>query len=550
MTSIGAVRSDRKERLQVGLGVGAVAGAIAAGPTIVTGSTKTMFIKRATFGSMGLGLGMAAGMLGERGAQALDAHTGLNRWQSHAVETGLGVAALVATHGHGELSNVGGAARSLGMGLAAAGSAGLAIDGYHALRHDQAAGSDTSNEPSWARKHWKVLALGGAVAAAGVAFLGYRFVHGQLANSKNLAPLTEASKAEGVKLGELVPREKVNMPGRLFLEGRTKGLPTEPVRAVVPFHLDGMTMQQRNAHLVDSLVKQGAFQRDHIVVAATTGTGSFNPSVIELDERLSKGNSAWISFQYSDKPSIFSLGKTDDGAAQFTDLAKQIAAKKRELFPQGGGPKLQAAATSLGADVIHRALEHDAATLFGPEVDLHRILLFGSPEQLTKFGPASLPAGQVIRVHDSAALKAITQDQATKAKVIEFAHEADPIRVMDFSSAWKQPQYLRAAVRPDGVPKGQHFLPGITLLQQASDVVGSITASSSPALADHWHDYRTSAQYGVRAFSDNWQVTNAEVDAAAKLTQQHAKEAAEHMHDVLKGVVGDAKPAGTAFLHH
>ena len=127
----------------------------------------------------------------------------------------------------------------------------------------------------------------------------------------------------------------------------------------------------------------------------------------------------------------------------------------------------------------------------------------------------------------SDALKAVTKDQATQAKVIEFAHEADPIRLMDFSIGWKQPQYLRAATRPLGVPAGQHYVPGVSLLQEASDVVGAISASSSPDVLDHWHDYRASAQYGMRAFADNWGVSDAEVDATSKVVVQHAKEAAE-----------------------
>lgn len=494
MSTIDAhARADAAVRLQAGLAVGGIAAVRALGPSIVPRGRGTT----AAIAGISFGLGAAAGSQTERLVQAVDHHTPLGSWGSHALVGTAGVATALAARGLGRGGLAAAAAQTAGSVVAISAASGAIVGSLH--RHvgageQQPAGDGDPGLP------WKGIAVGTAVA--GATLLGVR-VAPRLAraarNAKKLAAGGPAADRAGAALGEVIPRSRIGLPGRIFLEGRIEDLPSRAVRTYVPLSLAGTTsVHERNAIAVESLVRQGAFDKSRIVIGSSTGSGGFNTVPPEIDEILSGGDTAWIVTQYSNKPSIFSLHRTDEGTDTFVDLARQIAAKRRELFPDGGGPDIYAAATSLGALTIQRALVHHGPELLN-EVGIRRIMLVGSPERLTQFRPEAFAPGVVGRFHDLDEIRRLTPQQLERMRVLEFAHETDPVRLMDFRIGLQRPAFLTTGGRLDAIDPRQRWTPGVTLLHHAGDVAASVSRAASDRITSSWHDYRHDLPVVVRA---------------------------------------------------
>ena len=80
----------------------------------------------------------------------------------------------------------------------------------------------------------------------------------------------------------------------------------EPIRVYAGLDC-AATPQARAALAVDELRRTGAFDRDLIVVAMTTGNGYLDPALVDAPELLTGGDIATVSSQYSVLPSWLSL---------------------------------------------------------------------------------------------------------------------------------------------------------------------------------------------------------------------------------------------------
>nr|WP_221194934.1 alpha/beta-hydrolase family protein [Hoyosella altamirensis] len=235
----------------------------------------------------------------------------------------------------------------------------------------------------------------------------------------------------------LVPWDTLGGQGRRMVSGglRAEELETatgrpavEPIRAYVG--LDSAESRAEQADLaVRELLRTGAFEREVLVVASTTGTGWINPNAMQSLELIYRGDTAIVGVQYSFLPSALSFLVDRDVAA---DTGK-------ELF-----------------DAVHEEwLRHDPATR-------PRLYVFG--ESLGSFGSEAAFDGLAdLREKVSGALwvgpvnsnslwRSLTErrDPGSPAirptyaggLVVRFANRVEDLDDIDKGAPWLEPRVL------------------------------------------------------------------------------------------------------------
>jgi hypothetical protein len=501
----------------VELGAGLATAVSATSPTIV----RDGFALRMGTGAAGFGLGLATGWAVDSAAQRIDDRTGLERWEVHALTAAAGIGALLATNHIVRLGTAAALTRTAGKGLATVGVVGTAVDAT-------TPGTDRDTPDFLDRHRWPIVGVTVAAVGVGAALLAKKFVP-VMHNAGSIGALLPGEDAVGEALGETIPRSKQTGFGRLFLRNRTPGF--DSVRAYIPLELDGLEMHERNAKGVESLVNQGGTDKnkvDKIVVHVTTGTGGSNPAPIGFDEEASGGRTAWIAFQYSDKASIFSLSRTQDGVDQFVDLVKQIRAEINRQYPNGGGPEIYAAATSLGAMVIENAIHQSGEELFGAAGGLKRAVHLGQPEEMSEMTVTDLPDEQIGRYHNLDDIRALTPAAVNGMKVMEYAHPEDPVRTMSMRYAYTDPPFARERPRPSWVPTWYRSTPVISWFRHGMDTAQAIDKGTGVTVTNVGHDYRNDMyEFVNKAFDHN--LPDDQVTAIGQRTATRASEIAREV---------------------
>ncbi|MCW4354913.1 alpha/beta-hydrolase family protein [Hoyosella sp. YIM 151337] len=122
----------------------------------------------------------------------------------------------------------------------------------------------------------------------------------------------------------LVPWDTLGREGRRMVAGGLRapeletalGRPAvEPIRAYVGLD-SAETQEERVALAIEELRRSGAFEREVLVVATTTGTGWINPNAMQSLELMYRGDTAFVGVQYSFLPSALSFLVDRDVAAE------------------------------------------------------------------------------------------------------------------------------------------------------------------------------------------------------------------------------------------
>lgn len=519
--------SIRSRRPDAGWGevvtaTGVVAGGLAAQRTIVGGGLPRL----ASLGIAGGAMGVVAGAVGEGVARGLDAATPLDRTQSHLAVVGAGLATSLIGRNMSGMRAAG--AASAGEVLAVTAGVGALLDVAHdQLDHD----GDGRFAPS-VPTAVKLAAGGGAVALLGVKYGGQAVTAAR--NASRIAIGGAEADAAGRAAGELVPRSKIGLPGRMFLEGATPGLAKPALREYMPHQLDDLTLEQRADLTVKSLFERGAFERSRIVIGSPTGTGGFNPVPTSMDELLSNGDTAWAVAQYGTKPSIQSLSKVDEAVEAWMALLSAVAKKQAELYPRGGGPELYAAATSLGALTLNEAARLHGDRIFG-ELGLKRMLLLAPPEGLSKLDPGALPAGSIGHFHTPDEVKAVGEAAAERLKIVKFSNRNDPVGLLDWRMAIKRPAFLTKEGAIPGIDHTRRYVPGLTLLQHGMDVTGAISRGTTATVRGDMHDVRGNMHWALALAMDHRHLGDEAIEAAGAQARETASASTRRIRAILAG---------------
>jgi uncharacterized membrane protein len=155
----------------------------------------------------------------------------------------------------------------------------------------------------------------------------------------------------------LVEWDSLGREGRVFV-GRGLGADQireltgepalDPVRAYAGVESAGDT-EERAALAVRDLERAGGFDREHLLVVTTTGTGWVEPSAAGSFEVLTGGDSAIVSMQYSYLPSPLSFLVDQERAREAGRLLYDAVYEQWSALPPADRPKLYVFGESLGS---------------------------------------------------------------------------------------------------------------------------------------------------------------------------------------------------------
>ncbi|AEF39149.1 alpha/beta hydrolase [Hoyosella subflava] len=325
----------------------------------------------------------------------------------------------------------------------------------------------------------------------------------------------------------LVPWDTLGRQGRSMVSGGLRaaeletatGRPAiEPIRAYVG--LDSADSRAAQADLaVRELVRTGAFEREVLVVASTTGTGWINPSAMQSLELIYGGDTAIVGVQYSFLPSALSFLVDRDVAA---DTGKELFDAVHEEWlrhdPEAR-PRLYVFGESLGSfgseaafDGLADLREKVSGALWVGPVNSNS-LWRSLTERRDPGSPAIQPtyAGGLVvrfanRVED---LEAIDEGAPwLEPRVLYLQHPTDPVVWWSPELLFQRPDWLREPPGYDVSPSMQ-WRPIVTFWQVSADL-----ANAARIPHGHGHLYSSSILDGWLAIGtpDGW--TDADTEQA------------------------------------
>ncbi len=256
----------------------------------------------------------------------------------------------------------------------------------------------------------------------------------------------------------------------------------DPIRAYAGT-ANAENVEERAALAVDDLVRAGGFERGHLLVAGSTGSGFIEPSASNSFEYLTDGDSAIVSMQYSYLPSWVSF-LVDQTAARNAGRALFDEVYERWLeLPVESRPKLYVFGESLGSFAME--------TAFSGEADLRNrtsgVLFVGPPnfnELYSEFRNNRAPGskeiepvfrdGRIVRFTNSVWQDSIPANKPWKSpRVLYLVHTSDPITWWSPDLIWNEPDWLSEPHGADVAPSMRWF-PIITFWQTSADMAVSM----------------------------------------------------------------------------
>ncbi len=265
-------------------------------------------------------------------------------------------------------------------------------------------------------------------------------------------------------------------------------------------HADPQRMESEAASVVAELERTGAFEREYLAVATTTGRGWVNEAVASGLEYLADGNSAIAAMQYSflASPLAFLADRVSPRSAGRA-LFESVYDRWSQLDPQTR-PKLLVFGESLGS--------YGGQSAFAGVQDMltrtDGALWVGTPnftEQWRRITESRDPGSREIlpviyggqNVRFAATPADLTDLSGLRdwqfPRIVYWQHPSDPIVWWSPDLILKRPDWLEEE-RGDDVDKGMTWIPFVTFWQVTLDMVFAADVPSG-----HGHDYTTEAAY-------------------------------------------------------
>ncbi len=305
--------------------------------------------------------------------------------------------------------------------------------------------------------------------------------------------------------GSLLPREALDFEGRRFL-GTTlraeriaelRGEPAQdPIRVFAGVR-SAPAIEERCKLAVDELERLGAFDRARILVCSATLRGYVNPVPLQAEELFGRGDVATVCVQFFDRRTWFMPFKVPIAARTHRELLARLA----ERVP-AGGPEIAVYGESLGAWASQNVFRREGVRALDA-LRVGRALWAGTPRfsRLPRLmAKGKVPSDDRVGVLNTRELLDADPEDAARLRFVFLERRADP--VVAFSGLeliWRRPDWLPdAPFRPEGVPRAQRWIPGITFLQVVVDLLRATRWTSDVPRAAA-HDYRVELPLAVNA---------------------------------------------------
>jgi uncharacterized membrane protein len=297
----------------------------------------------------------------------------------------------------------------------------------------------------------------------------------------------------------------------------------EPIRAYVGLR-SADTLEERADLLLEELQRTGAFDREVLVVATTTGTGWLDASAIDPLEYMWNGDTAIAGMQYSYLPSWISLLADQEAVKETSSTSFRTIYDYWASLPEDDRPALYLYGLSLGSFGVESVLGNinilnepiDGALMVGPP--------FVNPvhDEVVASRDEGTPPWQPI-VSEGRTVRFATEDGGLDdpnapwgpTRVVYLQHGSDPVVFFDPSLAWTRPAWLEDGQRAPDVSGRMTWFPVVTMWQTLLDLPG---AESVPDGYGHLYSVRANLTCWVAITEpDGW--TDAQTDELTALIE-------------------------------
>ena len=252
----------------------------------------------------------------------------------------------------------------------------------------------------------------------------------------------------------------------------------EPIRAYVGLK-GSSTIYGRAEVALDELIRTGAFDREILVVATTTGTGFLDAHAVDPLEYMYNGDTAIVGVQYSYLPSWISLLADKEVTRETSRVVFDTIHSYWATLPEDARPEIFVYGLSLGSFGVESILTSiniinepiDGAFMTGPPFvnDLHKELT----DDRDPGSAASLPVyqdGRTVRfTAEEDALNALTTPW-DNTRVAYLQHASDPVVFFSWDLAFTEPDWLKDGQRGPDVSDTFIWIPIVTMWQVALDL--------------------------------------------------------------------------------
>ena len=332
-----------------------------------------------------------------------------------------------------------------------------------------------------------------AVAVVGLVVVGgYALVAAVFARV-NVAPTGLAAPASPLRSGgpgSAVAFDCLGAEGQQFVTSGPSaarisaysGAPgVEPIRVYAGLDC-AATPQARAALAVDELRRTGAFDRDLIVVAMTTGNGYLDPALVDASELLTGGDIATVSSQYSVLPSWLSFLVDQRASREEAQALWQAVLAAVAALPADARPRLAVSGESLGAFAAQAAFPDATPATVVEAADA--AVWIGSPGTSALWpawrddrsaGPAWEPVigdSSVARDPATAGSTRWTDPGWGARRIVMTQHANDPVSWWTPELIWQRPDWLDE-LRGPGVDGRMTWWPFVLFAQTGLDLAAA-----------------------------------------------------------------------------
>lgn len=274
-------------------------------------------------------------------------------------------------------------------------------------------------------------------------------------------------------------REFVSMgPTAADIDAFSGGGALEPIRVYVGLK-SSATLQERADLLLAELERSGAFEREVLVLATTTGTGFLDAHGVDTIEYLWNGDTAIAGIQYSFLPSWISLLADQEAVKLTTSTVFTTVYTYWSALPENDRPRLYLYGLSLGSFGVESVLNNldiinepiDGALMVGPPFvnPLHDDLVAARDEGSSPWSPI-VSNGKTVRF--TTEINSLVEPSAPwgPTRLVYLQHGSDPVVFFSPDLAWSKPDWLQPGQRAPDVSERMTWFPLVTLWQTLLDL--------------------------------------------------------------------------------
>ncbi|WP_369266522.1 alpha/beta hydrolase [Streptomyces harbinensis] len=275
---------------------------------------------------------------------------------------------------------------------------------------------------------------------------------------------------------------------------------------------------------VRELERTGAFDREVLAIAGTTGTGWINPTTVEALEFMHGGDTAVVTMQYSYLPSWASFVVDREEAGNATRELVDAVWEHWSRLPEDDRPKLVVFGESLAVTAIEDAFDGlddmlartDGALLVGPPdfAPIHRELTDNRDPGSPVWRPV-YDGGRHVRFAQFPERDLLLEPGPwEEPRVIYLQNASDPVVWWSPDLLFQRPEWMNEPLGPD-VTSQIDWFPFVTFWQTTVDMAVSY---GSPAPHGHRYGSNPVDGWAYIAPSEGW--SQPQTDALSVLLEE------------------------------